>query len=73
MHRGTGGRGALTVFHAQDRPLATWSWKDAELDRSEHLPEQIVELAAPRAFVRMTTNREISVDYIVMEAMETPH
>jgi hypothetical protein len=71
VHRGSGAANTLQVFHAQDRPLASWSWKDGARDQSERLPEQLAELSPPRAFVSMATNREISIDYIMLEAAES--
>ncbi len=71
VHRGSGGDGSLRVQHARDRPLATWSWKDGARDQSERLPEQLANLVPPKAFLEITTNREISIDYVTLDATES--
>ncbi len=71
VHRGSGGDGALCIYHTPDQPLVTWAWRDGPRDQSERLPEQLANLSPPRAFVVLTTNREISIDYITLETAES--
>jgi hypothetical protein len=71
VHRGSGGHGSLRVFHAQDRGLATWTWTDGPRDQTDRLPEQLAELSPPHAYLEMTTNAEISMDCVTLEAAES--
>ena len=73
VHRGSGGHGSLRVFHAQDRALATWAWTDGPRDQTDRLPEQLAELSPPHAYLEMTTNSEISMDCVTLEAAESRH
>ena len=73
VHRGSGAEGTIVLYQAKDRPLATWTYKDGTLNVSDRLPEQAAELSPPHAYLSLTTNEEISMDYVSIEAGESSH
>jgi hypothetical protein len=72
--RGTGAETELALGAPDQKEPLRWTFRDPPgTPHCETLPPQTVELAPPAALLTISTNREISLDYVTIEVENAPH